>query len=78
MDNYREARVILEKCSICTGVSLKLLTGKCRLKNVMDAKFLLREELRQKTKLSLAEISILTGGSGKNSRILRTNTKKKH
>jgi len=77
MDAYREARVIVEKCSISTGVSLKDLTGKSRRRHIMEAKKQLRAELRDTTELSLSEISILTGGSGKNSRIVRTNKAKK-
>jgi chromosomal replication initiation ATPase DnaA len=77
MDSYREARVILEKCSISTGVPLKELTGKSRMRNIMDAKFQAREQLRKETDLSLGEISVLTGGSSKNSRIMRTNKAKK-
>jgi len=77
MDSYREAEVLIRKHSICTGVSVKDLMGKSRLHSIMSAKQQLRADLREKTTLSLGEISILTGGSGKNSRIVRTNKAKK-
>jgi chromosomal replication initiation ATPase DnaA len=77
MNSYREARIIMEQISISTGVTLKDLTGKSRLRNIMDAKFQAREQLRKETDLSLGEISVLTGGSSKNSRIMRTNQAKK-
>lgn len=77
MENYNEARVIMEKTSISTGVLLKDLCGPSRLHGIMQAKHQARKELREKTGLSLSEISILTGGSGKNSRIVRTNKAKR-
>ena len=68
---FREAERIIMMVSLETGVSVSLLTTRGRSKNVAEAKKLARWRLRKETNLSLREIDMVTGGSGKNHRIVR-------
>lgn len=67
---FRQAQIIIMMVSLETGVSQDLITKKGRTKSVQAAKNIVRWRLRKETDLSLREIDQVTGGSGKNHRII--------
>ena len=66
---FREAERILMMVSLETGVPMDMMTRRGRTKNVAKAKNIARWRLRKETDLSLREIDLCTGGSGRNHRI---------
>ena len=66
---FRKAQLIITLVSLETGIPTDILTQKGKTKNVMIAKKMIRSRLRKETDLSLREIDLIMGGSGKNRRI---------
>lgn len=66
---FRQAQLIITLVSLETGIPIDMLTKRGKTKNVMIAKKTIRRRIRDETDLSLREIDIMMGGSGKNRRI---------
>ena len=66
---FRQAQLIITLVSLETGIPIDMLTKSGKTKNVMIAKKMIRRRIRDETDLSLREIDIMMGGSGKNRRI---------
>jgi len=66
---FRQAQLIITLVSLETGIPIDMLTQRGKTKNVMLAKKRIRRRIRDETDLSLREIDIMMGGSGKNRRI---------
>lgn len=66
---FRQAQLIITLVSLESGIPIDMLTQKGKTKNVMLAKKKIRRRMRAETDLSLREIDIMMGGSGKNRRI---------
>ena len=67
---FRMAQIIITQESLETGIPMDMLTTKGRTRTVARSKRKIRKRLRAETDLSLREIDMLMGGSGRNHRIV--------